>query len=129
VAPVIAVVLVVALTVILAATVGAFVFDIGTGTQKAPNVVWDWEYDSTTGTATATITGGDQIRASQLSGIDSTNSSPGFTVTDKNSDGWLTSTESVTFDKVSDYDTLKIVWRDEEGDTRTVVSEVTVPTT
>jgi len=42
VSPVIGVILMVAITVILAAVIGAFVLDIGGSQESAPQVQWDW---------------------------------------------------------------------------------------
>jgi len=46
VSPVIGVILMVAITVILAAVIGAFVLDIGGSQESAPQVQWDWSDQS-----------------------------------------------------------------------------------
>jgi len=46
VSPVIGVILMVAITVILAAVIGAFVLDIGGSQESAPQVQWDWSEGS-----------------------------------------------------------------------------------
>jgi flagellin-like protein len=59
VSPVIGVILMVAITVILAAVIGAFVLGFGGGGPSAPSVTWDTYNDS--GTATFEHGGGDTI--------------------------------------------------------------------
>ncbi|MFC6951939.1 type IV pilin N-terminal domain-containing protein [Halorubellus litoreus] len=65
VSPVIGVILMVAITVILAAVIGAFVLGIGGSQEQVPQASWDFEHSG--GEVTATHAGGDQISASQLS--------------------------------------------------------------
>ncbi|WP_435364545.1 type IV pilin [Haloarchaeobius sp. DYHT-AS-18] len=75
VSPVIGVILMVAITVILAAVIGAFVLNIGGSQEKVPQASWAAEYPDTyeTGGADATDTivltheGGDSIDVSTLS--------------------------------------------------------------
>jgi len=63
VSPVIGVILMVAITVILAAVIGAFVLDIGGSQESAPQVQWDWSQDSSSG-VTLEHGGGDTIESS-----------------------------------------------------------------
>ena len=68
VSPVIGVILMVAITVILAAVIGTFVLGLGDQVQEtAPNAQWDTEYNSTSGTVNITHTSGDSVTASRLS--------------------------------------------------------------
>ena len=67
VSPVIGVILMVAITVILAAVIGAFVLDIGGSQEAAPQVQWDWSDDGEkVGLAHG---GGDTISESQAGQI------------------------------------------------------------
>jgi flagellin-like protein len=77
VSPVIGVILMVAITVILAAVIGAFVLDIGGSQEKVPQASWDFSQDTSTfydGTGDSsdlkhiklTHEGGDTISASNL---------------------------------------------------------------
>ena len=61
VSPVIGVILMVAITVILAAVIAAFVLGLGDTNESAPTVTWDYEYDESTGELTITNTGGDSF--------------------------------------------------------------------
>jgi len=61
VSPVIGVILMVAITVILAAVIAAFVLGLGDTNSTAPSVTWDYDYDESDGTLTITNTGGDSF--------------------------------------------------------------------
>jgi len=63
VSPVIAVVLMIAVTVILAAVVAAFALGLGGGTDATPQASFDFDYDATSGNVTATMESGDVIEA------------------------------------------------------------------
>lgn len=65
VSPVIGVILMVAITVILAAVIGTFVLGLGDSIQTNPTATFDFEKDGTT--LTVTHDGGDSIPASELS--------------------------------------------------------------
>jgi archaeal flagellin N-terminal-like domain len=51
VSPVIGVILMVAITVILAAVIAAFVLDLGDTSDPAPNLAADYDFDNSAGTA------------------------------------------------------------------------------
>jgi len=68
VSPVIGVILMVAITVILAAVIGAFALSFADGGQTSgPSVSFDEEYDSTTNNVTVTVTGGDRFDGTLVS--------------------------------------------------------------
>ncbi|SNZ06484.1 flagellin N-terminal-like domain-containing protein [Natronoarchaeum philippinense] len=79
VSPVIGVILMVAITVILAAVIGAFVLDIGGSQESAPQVQWEWS-DNTT------ASGGSTDYSLQIAhgGGDTVNSPSQITITDSN---------------------------------------------
>jgi flagellin-like protein len=65
VSPVIGVILMVAITVILAAVIGTFVLGLGDQVQQtSPNAQWNWEVDS--GALNVTHEGGDSVEATTL---------------------------------------------------------------
>ncbi|NHN42337.1 type IV pilin [Halorubellus sp. JP-L1] len=69
VSPVIGVVLMVAVTVILSAAVGAFVLDIGSAvTEQQPTAVIEFEFDESASPSTVTLrhNGGDELETSTL---------------------------------------------------------------
>jgi flagellin-like protein len=61
VSPVIGVILMVAITVILAAVIAAFVLGLGDTNSTAPSVTFDYDYDQTTDNVTVTMTGGESF--------------------------------------------------------------------
>ena len=66
VSPVIGVILMVAITVILAAVIGTFVLGLGDQVQQtSPNAQWNWDEQST-GQLNVTHEGGDSIAAARL---------------------------------------------------------------
>jgi flagellin-like protein len=67
VSPVIGVILMVAITVILAAVIAAFVLGLGDTSSTTPSVTFDFDYDQTEQNLTVTATGGDTVDAARLS--------------------------------------------------------------
>jgi len=73
VSPVIGVILMVAVTVVLGAVIGAFVFGIGDKLgEPAPNAQINWDYDSTTGDLDVVHDGGDSITVDNTGELDVT---------------------------------------------------------
>jgi len=72
VSPVIGVILMVAITVILAAVIASFVLGLGGSTQETPTAKFTWNYDSSVGSGSddgvvkITHDGGDTIKAKEL---------------------------------------------------------------
>jgi flagellin-like protein len=67
VSPVIGVILMVAITVILAAVIGTFVLGLGDQVQQtSPNAQWDWSEDTSNQEVTVTHEGGDAIADARL---------------------------------------------------------------
>ncbi|WP_336024562.1 type IV pilin N-terminal domain-containing protein [Halobellus salinisoli] len=128
VSPVIGVILMVAITVILAAVIGAFVLNLGQGIQQtAPQASFGFDYDTTDdGNVTVTHETGDSIPANQVNvtgfGNNSTQEWPG---SDSVSAG-----ASATFDNDQDWngETIRVVWESENGENSATLSESTAPT-
>jgi len=87
VSPVIGVILMVAITVILAAVIGAFVLDIGGNQQQVPQANWNFDQSEESDSLSVVVehTGGDKIPQDTLtvdvtdeSGGDASLSNPGF---------------------------------------------------
>ena len=76
VSPVIGVILMVAITVILAAVIATFVTDLGSDQQQAPQASLNFEGTVSGGTVTATHTGGDSIDKANVEFTGSAVSSP-----------------------------------------------------
>jgi len=66
VSPVIGVILMVAITVILAAVIASFVLGLGGEQDVAPTSTFDFNYDADSDIVTVTHTGGDNVRANEL---------------------------------------------------------------
>ena len=138
---VIAVVLMVALTIVLAASVGVFVLGIGqeaTNQADTPNVKYATEYvnESGTGTLSISVKGGDTVKKANLEIIiDGTTAwksgdvkTPDFS---SGSSDWpeeVKSGETLTLEAgnkdIDDGDRLMIVWKN--GDTSTILLDRTI---
>jgi archaeal flagellin N-terminal-like domain len=68
VSPVIGVILMVAITVILAAVIGTFVLGLGQNVQSTPNASFDFDFNTTNTSVNVTHTGGDTITTEARSG-------------------------------------------------------------
>ena len=110
VSPVIGVILMVAITVILAAVIATFVLGLGDQvSDTAPQASFDFDYNSTGNYMNITHTGGASIPASQLN-----------VSYDGNSDGWgsgydVTAGNSTGVSPVYDNSTVRVIWTNQEG--------------
>jgi flagellin-like protein len=129
VSPVIGVILMVAVTVVLSAAIGAFVLDIGNAvTEQQPNAVIEFEVDTGGSTDSVTLrhTGGDELATETLSvTIDGTvaweaGSTPGNDFTTDPSGGWddgVTSGDELVIKEDSGGDitassSVELLWQD-----------------
>jgi len=139
VSPVIGVILMVAITVILAAVIGTFVLGLGDSlSQSPPSATYDWSQSGDTdGNITATLehTGGDTIANDTVSfQFDTVNTAP----TQNNSGQWaggnseITAGESITFhgghntsvdDAFHSGDAITVVWQPSSGGSSSVLTE------
>ncbi|PSP97940.1 type IV pilin [Halobacteriales archaeon QS_4_70_19] len=134
VSPVIGVILMVAITVILAAVIGTFVLGLGDQVSNtSPQASFTFDYDSSasnTGTLqqnsnadnygdlTTTHDGGDGIEVERLTLSDGSNTIEGSTIS-----GWsnTVSAGSTTTEAVDNDDTIRVVWKSSNGgDTATL---------
>ena len=123
VSPVIGVILMVAITVILAAVIGSFVLGLGNSVQQtAPNANFQLSYETVAGneTANATHTGGDSIPMSQLNLTAGTNTTETWS-SDPISAG---TTARVNY---SSGDTIRVIWSSENGETTQTLAEEQAP--
>jgi flagellin-like protein len=156
VSPVIGVILMVAITVILAAVIASFVLGLGGSQQQTPQASFSWDYSNKTdtdlneGIAKVSHDGGDSIKASELlfrgDGIESpwndegtdpggagpAITSPGAEWSGGNATGSIGDSSAVvggntiTIGAQSDFE-LSLVWEPQEGDTSATLSEKTGP--
>lgn len=141
VSPVIGVILMVAITVILAAVIGAFVLNIGGNQETAPQNQFSFEYNSTGENVTVSHGGGGSLDASQLD----FGSAWENTSTDANagSEECYISTESglsagqtivnstngmdMCTHGADSGETLTLTWTSSSGENSQIVAESTVP--
>ncbi|HKL28392.1 MAG TPA: type IV pilin N-terminal domain-containing protein [Natrialbaceae archaeon] len=138
---VIAVVLMVALTIVLAASVGVFVLGIGqeaTNQAQTPNVKYATEFidGSTSDSLSITVKGGDTVKAANLEIIidgttawkDGSVKTPDFSSGSSNWPAEVKSGETLTLKAgnkdIDDGDRLMIVWKN--GDTSTILLDRTI---
>ena len=143
VSPVIGVILMVAITVILAAVIGTFVLGLGSNVQSAPTTQFSVDYQDATsndGTITVTHDGGDTIPVNALSvnvagstvdwadassGADSSVSSGDqATITTKDSGATASNGEVTTPDSG---DEVRVIWAPQGGDTSQTLTTSQVP--
>ncbi|WP_335999502.1 type IV pilin N-terminal domain-containing protein [Halorientalis halophila] len=153
VSPVIGVILMVAITVILAAVIASFVLGLGGSQQQTPQASFSWDYTQTDdgndrGYADVSHDGGDTIQTSELifrgdgfqaagdvANADSSDiqvESAGETWPNAQASGQsggstaVVGGDSVGIGADSDYE-FTLVWEPEEGDTSATLSEETGP--
>jgi len=121
VSPVIGVILMVAITVILAAVIGSFVLNLGGSLQQsAPQASFDFDYASGSTNVTVTHSTGDSISEGSVN-----ITSPGGTTE------WTSLPISAGDSKDHSYsssgDTIRVVWSSPNGETSATLSESTAP--
>ena len=125
VSPVIGVILMVAITVILAAVIGAFVIGIGDDQETVPQASWDWDYSETDDEITVTHSSGDSIDRDRLSvtggGVTDTTPVEG----DDLFDGVTTVSAGTQSEEIGvdpDDGAINLVWESEDGGTSSTLS-------
>ena len=143
VSPVIGVILMVAITVILAAVIASFVLGLGSETQTSPTAKFNFDYTASDDELDITHDSGENVLGNELyirgdAGDCSSLScfSPGSkwgtagyggpTSATIGGDAAVASGDSLTFTVDSDYD-LRVVWQPTEGDTSSTLSSDSGP--
>jgi len=134
VSPVIGVILMVAITVILAAVIGAFVLDIGGSQEAVPQADWEFSYSESDEELTVSHNGGDSVDPAKLS------FSGDHTYDDVKAGGWdvdsLGAGDSVTLGDSGDLssdnavepsDEVSLVWTSSGGSQSQVLQEWSGP--
>jgi flagellin-like protein len=121
VSPVIGVILMVAITVILAAVIGTFVLGLGDQVQEtSPNAQWDWDQSSVSDHE-LTHTSGDSVDPARLEVQTGTTNSPfcsaagDWTGLNSNSKVAAGASCSLSDGALSSGDTLRLVWTSDGG--------------
>lgn len=146
VSPVIGVILMVAITVILAAVIGAFVLDLGGNQEQTPQATWGYDFtENSTADDNVTIDishdGGDDIDAETIdvsvggttvyeSGADAGSYVASSSSSSWTSPGTVTAGETLTITNATetgtnfaDGDEVNIIWTSSSGDSSSVISE------
>jgi len=127
VSPVIGVILMVAITVILAAVIGAFVLNLGGGQESPPQVDWGWEDNSTTGTANFSHNGGDRITEPQQIEVSADGATDDFTL-DENRSSWSAG-DSGSIRVGADTGEVTLTWTSSDGSQSNVIDTHAYDTT
>jgi len=123
VSPVIGVILMVAITVILAAVIGAFVLDIGGSQESAPQVQWDWSdkatnVDGTAGTDDGSVIithgGGDTVNDPSQISISGDVDEDSSTLADETSGSWTAQTTG-NLTATGSTGSVALVWESSDG--------------
>ncbi|WP_256546685.1 type IV pilin [Halobellus inordinatus] len=131
VSPVIGVILMVAITVILAAVIGSFVLNLGSSVQQtSPQASFDFEYGNDT-SVNITHQNGDSIESAQLEATASEVSwDDGQTQNFTETATTISAGDTATYvhDSASwSGETVRVVWTSENGETSATLSESTAP--
>lgn len=120
VSPVIGVILMVAITVILAAVIGTFVLGLGNQMgQSAPQASFSADYDEANTNLEITHTGGAKMAASDISVVVGSTTSP-ISSHGVNAESDITAGTTVTISGVNPEDTVRLVWQQGSDDSAIV---------
>jgi len=132
VSPVIGVILMVAITVILAAVIGAFVLDIGGSQESAPQAQWQWSDNSTyahtnssvQGNVTVAHNGGNTVNnPSQISLSSSTLKNLDGETLDRWHSSWTANDATKPMEVTAETGTITLIWESSDGSQSTELSD------
>jgi len=133
VSPVIGVILMVAITVILAAVIGTFVLGLGDQvSDSAPQASFSFDFSDSgdgfngDGTDNVTITheGGETLEAADI-GVEGDNSSSSLSGTGFS--GTIASGDAAEFSQVDTGETIRIIWTNPNGGSTNTIARATAP--
>ncbi|MXR40534.1 type IV pilin [Halobaculum sp. WSA2] len=127
VSPVIGVILMVAITVILAAVIGSFVLGLGNSVQQtAPNANFQFDFEENSGVynVTATHTGGNTIAGGSTVTLNTTDTAA---VVVTQFDSSVSAGDSAELGNVSSGSTVRVIWSSGSGETTQTLAERTTP--
>lgn len=123
VSPVIGVILMVAITVILAAVIGAFVLDLGGSQESTPQISFDFD-EKSGGDVVVKVQSGESIAGdrltTQISGSGSISGSDWGQYTE------VGAGDSVTVTGTASGTTIEVIWTSESGDSSSTLAEYEV---
>ncbi|GAB3412560.1 hypothetical protein GCM10027435_05410 [Haloparvum alkalitolerans] len=129
VSPVIGVILMVAITVILAAVIGTFVLGLGDSLQQSsPSASFGFDYvdNGTDYDATVTHEGGDSVPIDQLS-VTFTNASGASVTEDWQGSGPVTAGDGSTHTNVGSGSDVRVIWTANDGSSSQTIGRSTAP--
>ena len=130
VSPVIGVILMVAITVILAAVIGSFVLNLGNSVQQtSPQATIEWDYNQSGTLVNATHNTGEALDNSTLSISETNTTSAGHTISlaGGGADNTYTAGEEIANGTYDPGETLRIVWNAPDGGNSAILSESQAP--
>jgi len=125
VAPVVAAVLMIAVTVILGAIIGSLVIGVGSEQANAPDASLEFDYTHGTSSATVEHRGGDEAEAARLS-VKETGSTDGVSI--KSGMDEFVAGNVVASGTHEPDETIRVVWRHPGSDDTTILAESRGPT-
>jgi flagellin-like protein len=126
VSPVIGVILMVAITVILAAVIGTFVLGLGDQvSESAPQASFSFDFDSSADNVTITHEGGDSLERTSISvnGSETTVTAE----TDQDFPSTISAGDSGSFAPVESGETIRVVWTNPAGGSTNTIARATAP--
>ena len=124
VSPVIGVILMVAITVILAAVIGSFVLNLGGNLDNnTPQANFEYDYNQTATTVNITHTSGDSIDNSTIS-ISESGSTDDINVV---SSGTITAGTEVANGDYESGETIRVVFTSQDGESSATLAQSTAP--
>jgi flagellin-like protein len=125
VSPVIGVIMMVAVTVILAAVIGAFVFGLGGQQQQAPQAMFDYNFNE--GEVTISHDSGDALPRASIDVVIDGSAVGESALSSAGSDNRYTAGEEIYSGSVETGDEIRVIWRSPSSDTTTTLSTITAP--
>ncbi|WP_251342712.1 type IV pilin [Haloplanus halophilus] len=124
VSPVIGVILMVAITVILAAVIGTFVLGLGDQvSESAPQASFSFDFDMNDSEVTITHEGGETLESSNIA-VEGSNGTPnGATF----SGDTISAGNSSTFSGVNPGETIRVIWTNPAGGSTNTIARATAP--
>jgi len=125
VSPVIGVILMVAITVILAAVIGSFVLGIGGQQEAAPQASITIAENTSNGNITISHRGGDAFTTSNTASLNVSNSTESENILDSSyvgSDGTFEAGDTIEVDNVTATGQVDVIWTGPQGSTQIIAS-------
>ena len=122
VSPVIGVILMVAITVILAAVIGTFVLGLGQNVNSAPQAQIDFRFNQSSSNVNVTHVGGDQLENDTIT---VTNGSTNYRTITNNAP--FTAGTEIANGTYSSGDTIRVIYNSPEGGSTSVIAQQDAP--